>query len=105
MSFIRCYVIECVGLQSSYAHGKPTKVMELYYSSKGIEFKTTACLDIFSIYLHYFLKSSLHAVHTERHTTTLIKKSTGYAVVVCNLAYYIYCLVVLLDNKSLNFKK
>ena len=44
MSFIHWYVIGCV--QGSYAYGKPTKVMEFYYSSKGIEIKTTACLDI-----------------------------------------------------------
>ena len=67
MSFIHCYLIGCVGLQGSYAHGKPTKVMEFYYSSKGIELKTTACLDIFfSIYLHSFLTSSLHVVQTNK---------------------------------------
>ena len=32
-------------------------------------------------------------------------QSTGYTVVVCNLANYIYSLVVLLDKKSWNFKE
>ena len=84
---------------------KPTKVMEFYFSSKGIQLKNSLSR-YFLIYLHLFQGSSLHVVQTKRHTTTLIKKSTGYTVVVRNLANYIInSLVVFLDKKSLNFMK